>query len=229
MRRLPANTFDRPWLLLCEGVSDKRFFDQLIRCHNISPDQFDVYFPSRYGQDGGGRGKFGPWLSTTYETSESFRENVKAVLIVSDNDDDPAASFAEVQAGSDRAAFGAPNDERIVAQKNDHPFVIVLMIPMDEPGNLETLCVLAAYNKWNLREPLNNYVSATPASDWRLGKQSKMRIQAILAATCETKPDTTLANHWQEREEFHIPLDDPAFNEIVRFLRGFEVLVAQGS
>ena len=147
------------------------------------------------------------------------------MLIVSDNADDLPASFAEVQAGLRRTSFGVPNNERIVIQNGDCPSVVVLMIPMGEPGNLETLCVRAAYSKWNLQAPLDNYVTATPASTWRLGKQSKMRMQAILAAICETKPDTTLSNHWQEREEFHIPLNDPCFNGIVEFLRGFDALL----
>lgn len=226
MRRMPANTFDRPWLLLCEGEADKRFFDQLIARHNIFRDRFDVHFPSRHAQDSGGRGKFGSWLSTTYETSESFRDKVQAVLIVSDNDDDPGDSFVQVQAGLQRAGFGTPDRDRIVARADDRPATVVLMIPIDEPGNLETLCVRAAYNKWNIQAAIEGYVQATPASNWRLGKQSKTKIQAILAATCETKPDTNLAYHWQEREEFHVPLQDAAFANIVDFLRGFGDLIA---
>ena len=226
MSRTSAETFERPWLLLCEGRADKMFFHKLIGHYNIFPGQFTVLFPGQKSRDGGGRGKIGSWLSTIYVASQTFRENVKAVLIVSDNDDDPAASFLEVQAELRKAAFGVPANERTVARNGNQPAIVVLMIPMDEPGNLETLCVRAAHNKWNLQAPLEQYLDATPAATWRPGKQSKMRMQVILAATCETKPDTSLAHHWQEREEFHIPIGDPTFNEIVRFMRGFETLIA---
>jgi hypothetical protein len=72
-----------------------------------------------------------------------------------------------------------------------------------------------------------NYVEATPSSSWGLGKQSKMRMQAILAATCEKTPDTNLANHWLEREEFHVPIGDATFDNISEFLKKFEEILSK--
>ena len=102
-----------------------------------------------------------------------------------------------------------------------------MMIPLDEPGNLEELWLRAAYRKWPLQEPLDNYVAATPANDWRPGKQSKMRANALLAATCEPNPDTSFADHWQAGPDFHVALDDGCFIGIVDFLRGFDALLAK--
>ncbi len=161
------------------------------------------------------------------ETSETFRENVKAVLIISDNDDDPALSFTEIQDGLRAAGgFGVPEQERIVVQQPGYPAILIFMIPPGEHGNLETLCLPAAYQKWPFKEALDVYVRATPASDWRLGKQSKMRMQALLAAICKKQPDTTFNWHWQLPEKYRVPVTDPCFNDVVGFLNDFEALLA---
>jgi hypothetical protein len=100
------------------------------------------------------------------------------------------------------------------------------MIPIDEPGNLEGIWLRAAYRKWPLQQPLDEYVSATPANKWRPGKQSKMRASALIAAICEPMPDTNFANHWQVGPDFRVSLDDESFLEIVDFLKNFDAVLA---
>lgn len=223
--QLPSKDFDRPWLLLCEGLSDKQFFHQIITYRNICIGRFNIYFPSRYGQHGGGKGKFGNWLETIYATSQSFRDNVEAVLLVADNDVDMAASFSDIQAALRQAGFPIPNAEKEVASKRHYPHVVVLMLPMGKTGNLETLCIEAGYNRWKIKSALDKYVAGVPAAGWDVGKQSKMRLHAMLAATCEVKPDISFAHIWQEREQYHLPLDDPCFNDLVAFLAEFDSLL----
>jgi hypothetical protein len=43
----------------------------------------------------------------------------------------------------------------------------------------------------------------------------------MLASTCETRPDTSFAQHWLEREEFRIPLDHECFDDLASFFGGF--------
>jgi hypothetical protein len=93
MRRAAPTEYARPWLILCEGESDKRFLQGLIDVRGL-PQEFQVEHPGIEG-DSGGRSKFGAFLRGI-STSESFIENVRAVLVVSDNDDVPADSFREV-------------------------------------------------------------------------------------------------------------------------------------
>lgn len=225
MTRNPTEDFDRPWLLLCEGLADKKFFHQLISYHSVCLGQFNIYFPDRHGKTGGGKGKFG-WYLSLASVSEGFIDNVRTVLIVADNDDDMTVSFTEIQSSLRQASFPAPDSERTVARKKNYPDVVVLMMPSGESGNLETLCLSAAYNKWGLQTALDKYIEATPACKWPISKQSKTRLHAILAATCETKPDTSFAHLWQEQEEFHIPLDDPCFTDLVEFLKNFDDLLS---
>jgi hypothetical protein len=100
------------------------------------------------------------------------------------------------------------------------------MIPMGSLGNLETLCLEAAYAKWQLKPALDTFVANSPARDWSLGKQSKMRLQTMLAATNRSQPDTGFAGHWRQPLEFRIPLDHACFDDLVAFLRGFRALIS---
>lgn len=149
-------------------------------------------------------------------------------LVVADNDSDMAASFAAVQAELGKTdGFGVPTAERIVARSNDDlPPVVVLMIPMGKMGNLESLCLEAAYSKFGLQQSLDGFVSATPAQGWPIGKQAKMRMQSILAATNNKQPDAGFAGHWNCPEKFSVPLDHSCFDELVTFLTCFPALVA---
>jgi hypothetical protein len=226
MRRLAEQEFDRQWLILCEGEADKRFLDRFIAARNIGAD-FHVQFPDRHNSNAAGRSLFGRYLKTVHEASETFLKNVTAVLVVSDNDDDPATSFAEVQTELGNAGgYAVPALEQTVGKAAGFPHVVILMIPPGKPGNLETLCLAAAYDKWDIKAALDALVAAAPASDWGPSKQSKMRLQTMLASTCRHKPDTSFANVWLEAEEFHLPLEHASFDGLETFLRGFGALVA---
>jgi hypothetical protein len=210
---------------MCEGPGDKSLFQRLLTLHGLT-DKFEVDHPGR-SSGGAGRGGFAKYLSGA-SVSPSFLDNVEVVLIVSDNDDDPAESFKEIVDGlKSEKIFTAPAAERTLVRKAGMKAgIVILMIPMDEIGAVETLCVRAAYANWPLQPSLDAFVAVTPANAWGVTKQSKMRMQTLLAATCATKPDTNLANHWQEDAQYHIPLNHPSFDSIVQFLQAFEDVVA---
>lgn len=222
----PEGQYDRPWLILCEGESDRLFFQALIETRGIDPNRtrFHIEHPSVGDNEPGGRSGFGRRLRSLYETSETFRENIKAVLVTSDNDDDPQTSLAEVRSQLRLANFPTPDAERTIGRKNLYPDVIILMVPQG-PGNLETLCIEAAHQKWGLQAELNALLAAAPASTWGISKQSKMRVQAMLAATCRRAPDTSFARHWTFAPEYRIPLDHACFDDVAEFLRNFGELL----
>jgi hypothetical protein len=218
--------FDKPYVLLCEGVGDERFYRRLFERRQIGSD-FYIRAPYREGVYGGGITNFGSDLNII-AVNQSFMDNVKAVLVVSDNDTDMAASLAAVQTELRKAdGFGVPGSERTVAKsKNGLPPVVILMIPMGRTGNLESLCLGAAYSKFGLQQPLDSFVSATPAQGWSIGKQAKMRMQTILSATNDKQPDAGFAGHWNSPEKFRVPLDHQCFDELVTFLTDFPTLLA---
>jgi hypothetical protein len=220
--------FDRKWVILCEGEADKHFLHALIKARSLAPGCFRVYFPDRAGDATGGRSKMGKWLRNAYEGSADFRRNVQAVLIVSDNDSDIENSWAEVTTQI-RSAGGyiVPAAERLVARSNSRPDIVVFMIPPGIPGNLETLCLEPIYEKWNIRKALDDFVALTPAANWTIGKQSKMRVQAALAATCRKRPDTSFVGHWQLPASYRIPVTHTVFDDLANFLSNFDALLAE--
>ncbi len=54
MRRIDPDTFDRQWLILCEGDGDRRFFNHLIEVHGIGNGRYDVRFPGKENDPTGG-------------------------------------------------------------------------------------------------------------------------------------------------------------------------------
>jgi hypothetical protein len=217
----PEN-FEKPYLLLCEGKGDKLFFDKLFERRQIG-DEFSVHYPIRPGS---GRSEFGRFLSSA-STNESFISNVKSILIASENDSNEEVSFAEVRREIEKSnEFPIPNAAQVVARSGSKPSVVVLMIPIRQLGNLESLCLQAAYAKWGLQADLDQFVKVTPAAGWPLGKQAKMKMQTILAATNSNQPDTGFGAHWNQPDLFRVPLDHQCFDGIVNFLQGFAGLVS---
>jgi uncharacterized protein DUF3226 len=211
--------FEKPWLLLCEGKGDRLFYQNLLKTHNCG-DNFSIHSPER---DGSGRSEFGRFLRT-HSKDETFITSVKAILVVSDYDTDD--SFAEVQRELGKAKeFPVPDSERVPKRQAGRPCVVVLMIPIGTKGNLESLCLPAAYSKWSLKDDLDRFVAKTPASEWSIGKQAKMRMQTILAATNKKRPDSGFASHFSSSDEYKIPLDHQCFGDIVSFIRGFGDLI----
>lgn len=218
----------RPYALLCEGVGDERFYKRLFEVRGIGAD-FTIRVPVINGKyEGGGRLQFGRYLSSI-SVDEAFIENVKALLIISDNDTVPAESFAEVQEQLRLSeTFAVPDAEQTVARADGSPAVVVLMLPLGLPGTLETLCLTAAYSKWpELRPHLDTFVANTPPNGWTVGKQSKMRMQTILAAINRKQPDTGFAGHWNQPDEFRVPLDHTCFDSLVTFLTNFPALLGR--
>lgn len=217
-----ADQFDKPWLLLCEGLGDQRFFERLFEARNIGQN-FSLRYPHREGKWDGGRGSFGKDLGAI-SVNEFFIAKVRAILVVSDND--TATSFAEVQAQIRKApTLPVPDTERTVARRAGAPDIVVLMLPIGELGNLETLCLRAAHAKWGLETELNAFARATPANGWLLGKQSKMKMQTMLAATNSEQPDCGFTGHWNQKAEFRVPVDHSTFDSVCDFIRDFPALL----
>jgi hypothetical protein len=110
--------------------------------------RFSLRFPHREGKWNGGRSAFGSDL-LSISINETFIKNVRAILIVSDRDTEQ--SFAEVQNELRKVkTFPIPTAERVAAKAKtkECPHIVILMVPMDKSGNLETLCLESAYAKW---------------------------------------------------------------------------------
>ncbi len=209
-----ALTYTKPKLIIGEGKSDMRFFQKLVMEHNLNDFQAD--WPKSERDPTGGWSKFGQYLRALH-TSPTFVSVVRRVVVASDHDDDE--SFGRICKQLKAADYSVPNAPKQFVSTRNKPDIAILLIPDDTTGCLETLCYQAACVKWpGLQNPLENYLARTPAGTWTANKKDKMKIQCVLASTCEHSPDVRLQDHWQQADEFHIPVNIPPFQGIVDFL-----------
>jgi len=209
-----ADVFSQPKLVIGEGKVDKFFFSQLFVEHNLP--EFEAKNPVVGTDTSGGIDKIGQYLKgLTAATTFSI---VRKIVVAADNDD--GAAFPRVCTELRKANYSVPSAAKQFVQTAGKPDLAILMIPDEFPGCLESLCFMAATNKWSaLEAPFVAYFGATPATGWTVSKQAKMKVQCMLASTCKQNPQVALHDIWQKEPKYHIPVTDPVFQTIVAFLR----------
>lgn len=215
---LPAR-IDGPCLIIGEGSQDEAFLRHLLQNRNILG--YQVGFPSPEDSSSGGRGGFGKVLSGL-RVRPDFK-NIRAVVFVSDNDENPVASFSEINAQiTEAGSFSVPTQPLNVVQTADHPDLVAFMLPStNQIGCLETLCLPAALEAWpNLRPCIEEYSRCTDVGTWPKSKQSKMQLRCLFSAACKTDPNTSLVYAWSRNPPL-IPLEHHSFDQLVEFLRAF--------
>src|SRR5215204_2902971 len=105
-RRFEEDTFELPGLILCEGAADRQFLSRLMINRGFGTDIY-VQYP-RGAEHSGGKDKFAAYLRGI-SVSETFIKNVRAVLLVADNDDAPDDAFRAVQEALAAASFPVPS------------------------------------------------------------------------------------------------------------------------
>jgi hypothetical protein len=212
-----AIEFNTNKLILCEGSSDKAFFNELIRVRNV-PD-IQVHFPLGADEKTGGIDKFGRFLNAII--AEPTFNTLSSILIVADNDSNHANNFLRVINQIRDAGYGVPNNElQFFISPNSLPSIAVMMLPLNQRlGSLESVCLESALSHWNtLNQPLETYFNASQAPNWSIGHQDKMKIQCLIAATCETNPYATISTLFRENQRYHFPLTHTCFDGIANFL-----------
>jgi hypothetical protein len=205
----------RPKLILGEGKADQNFFYELFRAHDLQGFQSD--YPVIGRDHTGGVSKIGAYLNIIGGIGSTFLPTVKRLVVAVDNDNEEAFSGARGQLTI--ANYNLPDNPKEFVRTDGKPDVAILLVPENPPGCLETLCYAAAATKWNpLVRPLETYFLATQAVNWSATKQAKMKVQCMLASTCEPNPGVSLHDHWQRDDQYQIPVTDPSFQSIVDFL-----------
>lgn len=216
-------SLSKPRILICEGEADKAFFTHLLNQRNLPA--FDVFHPHELEGVASGNTAFGDFLRGLSILLPSA--SISGILLVSDNDLDPNGSFQSIRAQIQNAGgFGVPNAPLEVARSAEYPPVVVMMLPAQGiPGALETLCLEAIYAaRPDLKDCVDKYCDCAGTSEWNQIKQSKMRLESLMAAICQSSPATALKLAWSQRETI-IPLDRNVFDPIAEFLRNFDAYV----
>ena len=219
------------YVLLCEGMHDAQFFSYLISQRSLPRFEIsscgNVLDSPRRGIDS---------LTDALDELPTFPgfQNVEAILIVADNDDDPTAAFTKVTEMINATAdiLGFPN-RRYVApsapgtKAGTNPVIVVMMIPqMNVPGNLDTMCLTAAANNApSIGACVDAFATCTGANTWPSSKLGKMKLRSLISGSHRDDPHLSPAWVWREGTSL-VPLSDPVFNDVALFLRDFPTLLS---
>ena len=203
-------------VIICEGGGDKNFFRELIKARGL-PD-FYVTHPFDKIHPGGRQGYAARLRALRLQPDF---DQVAGVLVVSDNDRDPRASFAEVRSLVHDAGFTAPNRPSTVAAGT--PSVIIMMLPApDQEGQLETICLEAIKSTWPRQfECAEQYAECAGIATWGIAKQERAKLRALISHICKKDPNTSLSHLWHDGREIVVPLDSESFDPVVESLRQF--------
>lgn len=214
-----------PFIIVCEGVSDRDFFRKFIEARGL-PKLFDVPFPhdpedasvEAEHKIAGGKTRFPQMLqaSTTSDTA-------KAVLLMIDSADeiDKTVALAQKYIQDAKTGFGIPSKIMEVVSGKDAPAIAIATIPPGEPGGLETLCYRAVVSfRRDIADCIEKLCECAAMAGWTKENQDKARLQCAIAVLNKENPNGAL-RYVLRQEPPLIPLTDSAFDQVERLLREF--------
>jgi hypothetical protein len=200
--------------IICEGSSDKEFFDRLLMHHQIT--DYEVSHPKSPGPTG--RSGFGKQLGVFVKV---FPGVARLIVLASDSDDDAAQSFAYVQGQIEDVGLNAPPIPHTVEWSNGRIALAVLMVPGgNRLGNLETVLYEAACDRIaGGRACVEEFQRCVGADDWGPSKEGKMRMAALTAGYYKDNPSAPPT--WIWREPSLLDIASPRFTPYAEHLRRF--------
>jgi hypothetical protein len=197
-----------PRLIVCEGNSDEAIIQALLRVHGIDGVQVEY---------AGGSGNFSVLLRAA--RGKKFNR----VLLISDGDENPEASFQLVRQKIVEAGYTAPENRRQpIEPEGKNPGVEILMLPWDqEKGCTETVCLPAFAELYpNQFECLEAYSACTGADGWHVSQVSEMKVHCLLGCTQLPNPRVGL-KIFASRTECPLNFNHDCFGQLVEHLRLF--------
>lgn len=206
-------------IILYEGAEDHAFLSELLAVLGLSKN-FVFHLNKKGEPDCAGKDGFGKILVGI--VSGSVRH--KQIIIVADNDGNPAEAFKNVQNQIGRAGFVIPQKPREIVETPNLPPLTMLMIPWDnETGCLETLCLSAANTKYSKQLACADALVKCAGEAWDVAHKSKLRMRGFLSAICKTNPNTGLRFAWKNdngRPGDIFPIKGvAAYNQIAQYFK----------
>lgn len=214
--------FNQARFALCEGNEDAALVRALAESipRNIKP--FDVSpvndLCDKKGKDGFEDAIIGSDILTGFD-------GVNDVVIISDNDDNPAASFSAVRAklknaideGNVQRQWALPEAPGVRVAGS--PSVSIWMWPRaDQPGCLETVLWEIVLRKYPQQAAcVETAVGCSGASQWSISKRDKARIRCFMSLVVKKNPAMTLSLAWRDQPQL-FPVNSKEFTPIARFL-----------
>jgi hypothetical protein len=215
--KIPKNIL--PFLVVCEGISDARFVCELLELKKIST--CSVGCPSNDGLGGAGGVQAIPRYLLGIQAIIKGKQTLSGILVMVDADDKPAQRFQTMRKALTDAEFPAP--EKPFTITIAPPRTAIFLIPKEgENGTLDSLLLEAALkHRPQMRVCLDNFCDCMGnIKSWTQNQQSKMRLSAVVAASCQENPWATGAIMWSEKG-CPVPINSDCSVHVSDFLAAF--------
>lgn len=206
-------------LVICEGPDDQAFFHAFLLSRTISGVQVIEH--------AGGKNGFGARLNAL---DSADIQDVRAILLVVDNDGDPRGNFIDVcEQIEETGRYAVPKKRREFVSTTGRPKLGILTIPgVTKPygtqyGNIETLLMRIFESfptQFQRVVAAQDFVNRT-VPHWSPSPQAKVRLRCVLATNHRRHPLTRVNEMWQEKKDFRWLLKSPLLNDLEDFLREF--------
>jgi hypothetical protein len=225
LKKKESVPFTTEGLILCEGVEDAAVIRQLIKSRVLGIS-VDIRANADWPSNGGGDGGFAAAISAA-EANHGFR-NIKKILLVADNDHDPAEKFKNIQQQIDKAYTDPglskqwPKPSQPAKFTGGKPAVAVWMWPSaGQHGCLETVLWPAIQQKYPQATPcVDAAMACSGSANWSLSKRHKAAVRCFFSLACEKNPGATLAAIFQDvATAAFVPLEHASLNPMANFLQ----------
>jgi hypothetical protein len=200
-----------PRLLVCEGPKDQLFFQHFIHVRGLP--RFHIIAAN-------GKDRFGQAIEAYQIRPRTNYPSIGNILIVADNDDDPADRFENVRRQIEDIYPGTAPDAPLKRSKKS-PYCTVLMLPWtDEPGTLESLLREAARapHKGDAAK-VDHFLDSVNADKWKSPtRHGKAWLRSCLAVRC-TDPFVPLGEVFRDHQDL-ILLKDKSLDRVAAVLSG---------
>lgn len=228
-RPLGLSAITNKRLVICEGMHDVELFDNLCSLHSLEFQAVSAGYVGGAPRNRDGIDYLTPALNAL-PGIPGFDTVLEAILIVADNDTTPVDAFNKVKQLIEATAdidvgrrYSVPNQPLVKA--GARPSITIMMLPWTgSPGALDTICLTAASNRRSdLAKEVDAFAIAAKvgaAHGWPITKEHKMKLRCLISAAYPKDPNIAPAWVWRDGTDL-VPLADPAFKQIVSFLRTF--------
>jgi hypothetical protein len=235
-------------LIICEGISDRYFLQNLIKRRNInlSLDTYDIVIPKDLGADADGKTQWEKILSIIIGSSGV--EKLKFIILVTDNDDDPKNALDNITTAIKNAnkKYNKEFFQNIPltpledpSKFSKTPAIFVITMPgIDRKGNIETLCYAVAYEKAesDVKICIDGFANCSCFNDKdeEFPSVSKLKLSSIIACIFSRNnnypPIYNFKYLWDDSKGGDadiIPLEHEKFNWIEDYFKSFALLLNQ--
>jgi hypothetical protein len=224
--RTPGFKIESLNLIVCEGNADQQFLENLISARRLGNFQVMIAKPDPSDTNSGGKSRFRSFLQAL-EIPLSQSNLLANIILVSDNDLDPSASFQDIQKQiRNSGLFNPPSKPLRRARRNKKNAVslFVMMIPWTKKkGTLEHLILEALYDVYPNEKKCVEFYYECMRIEATENKRAKILTQCMITALSRDDPNCGVGHMWGRRNGFQKLLANPAFDQIADFLQKFSV------